>query len=57
MFVFMNGRAVDPTTGKPTTRDATQPYSPDAISRRYKRMATNLGINTHIHGPTPLLRH
>ncbi|WP_326918176.1 hypothetical protein [Actinophytocola sp.] len=53
----MNGRAVDPTTGKPTTRDATQPYSPDAISRRYKRMATNLGINTHIHGPTPLLRH
>lgn len=53
MFVFMNGRAVDPTTGKPTNRDATAPYSPDAISRRYKRMATSLGINTHIHA----LRH
>lgn len=53
MFVFMNGRAVDPATGKVTQRDATQPYSPDAISRRYKRMATSIGINTHIHA----LRH
>jgi integrase-like protein len=29
------------------------PYSPDAISSRYKKMATRLGINTHIHA----LRH
>lgn len=33
--------------------DHTKPYPPDAISRRYKRMATGLGIKTHIHS----LRH
>jgi integrase len=43
MFVFVSAR-------KP---DATVPYSPDAISRRYKKMAAKLGINTHIHA----LRH
>lgn len=30
-----------------------EPYSPDAVSNRYKKMATRLGINTHIHA----LRH
>lgn len=53
MFVFMNGRAVDLATRKTTNRDATKPYSPDAISKRYKRMAKGLGIKTHIHA----LRH
>jgi integrase len=54
MFVFMSDRKFDPETrtyGAP--RDATQPYSPDSISRRYKRMAGKLGIKTHIHA----LRH
>jgi integrase len=53
MFVFMSGRNVDLATGKPIDKDATKPYSPDAISRRYKRMAATLGITTHIHA----LRH
>jgi integrase len=54
MFVFMNDRYYDSATRKYTkAKDATQPYTPDAISRRYKRMAANLGINTHIHA----LRH
>ncbi|WP_243754289.1 tyrosine-type recombinase/integrase [Labedaea rhizosphaerae] len=43
MYVFMRARKKDPTA----------PYSPDTISSRYKRMATSLGINTHIHA----LRH
>ncbi|OXM71993.1 MULTISPECIES: tyrosine-type recombinase/integrase [Amycolatopsis] len=45
MFVFMSAR----------TADARVPYSPDAISRRYKRMAARLNppIDTHIH----TLRH
>jgi integrase len=43
MFVFMSARKVN----------ATEPYSPDAISGRYKKMAVALGINTHIHA----LRH
>ncbi|MEV5302776.1 site-specific integrase [Amycolatopsis methanolica] len=45
MFVFMSAR----------TADARVPYSPDAISRRYKRMAARLNppIDTHIHA----LRH
>lgn len=43
MFVFTTSRTPDPTT----------PYSPDAISHRYKRMATELEIDTHIHA----LRH
>ncbi|WP_035288786.1 tyrosine-type recombinase/integrase [Actinokineospora spheciospongiae] len=43
MFVFMGSRSVDPNV----------PYPPDAISRRYKRMAAALGIDTHIHA----LRH
>lgn len=54
MYVFMSDRKFDTVTrtyGRP--KDATQPYSPDAISRRYKRMAEKLGINTHIHA----LRH
>jgi site-specific recombinase XerD len=34
-------------------KDATQPYSPDSISRRHERMAGKLGIKTHIHA----LRH
>jgi integrase len=43
MFVFTNTRDVNPN----------KPYSPEVISRRYKRMAQHLGINTHIHA----LRH
>jgi integrase len=45
MFVFMSARKTDATT----------PYSPDAISRRYKKMAGRLTppIDTHIHA----LRH
>ncbi|HEX3781965.1 MAG TPA: site-specific integrase [Pseudonocardiaceae bacterium] len=43
MYVFTTTRLPDPNT----------PYSPDAISHRYKRMATDLGIKTHIHA----LRH
>jgi hypothetical protein len=41
MFVFMSARKTD----------ATPPYSPDAISRRYKKMAGRLTppIDTHIH--------
>jgi integrase len=44
-FVFMSARKTD----------ASVPYSPDAISRRYKKMAGRLDppINTHIHA----LRH
>jgi len=54
MFVFMNDRYYDSASRKyKTAKDATQPYSPDSISRRYKRMAAGLGINTHIHA----LRH
>ncbi|MPY85974.1 MAG: tyrosine-type recombinase/integrase, partial [Actinophytocola sp.] len=30
-----------------------EPYPPDAVSNRYKKMATRLGIDTHIHA----LRH
>jgi integrase len=37
----------------PQNPDPTKPYSPDAISSRYKKMAVRLGINTHIHA----LRH
>lgn len=33
--------------------DLSAPYSPDAVSSRYKKMATRLGINTRIHA----LRH
>ncbi|WP_252365328.1 site-specific integrase [Saccharomonospora piscinae] len=33
--------------------DVTTPYPPDAVSNRYKKMATRLGIDTHIHA----LRH
>jgi len=45
MFVFMGARKTD----------ATNPYPPDAISRRYKKMAARLKppIDTHIHA----LRH
>jgi integrase len=45
MFVFMSARKTDATT----------PYSPDAISRRYKKMAGRLTppTDTHIHA----LRH
>ncbi|WP_285490278.1 site-specific integrase [Amycolatopsis taiwanensis] len=45
MFVFMSARKTD----------ASVPYSPDAISRRYKKMAARLKppIDTHIHA----LRH
>jgi site-specific recombinase XerD len=43
MFVFMSARKTN----------AAEPYSPDAISRRYKNMAAKLGVNTHIHA----LRH
>ena len=35
------------------TADLTAPYSPDAMSSRYKKMAARLGIQTHIHA----LRH
>lgn len=54
MFVFMSDRKYDTATRTYSrAKDATQPYSPDSISRRYKRMAEKLGINTHIHA----LRH
>ena len=43
MYVFAGVRA----------RDYTTPYSPHAVSSRYKEMATRLGIDTHIHA----LRH
>jgi integrase len=43
MYVFTTSRLPNPNV----------PYSPDAISHRYKRMATDLGIKTHIHA----LRH
>lgn len=43
MYVFMG----------PLKSDPTRPYSPDAISSRYKKMAARLGIKTHIHA----LRH
>jgi len=33
--------------------DLTEPYPPDAVSNRYKKMATRLGIKTHLHA----LRH
>jgi integrase len=33
--------------------DLSVPYSPDAVSSRYKKMTARLGINTHIHA----LRH
>ncbi|MDI2031698.1 tyrosine-type recombinase/integrase [Saccharopolyspora sp. TS4A08] len=35
------------------TPDHTQPYSPNAMTPRYKKMATRLGIDTHLHA----LRH
>ena len=31
--------------------DQTQPYSPNAITQRYKDMADRLGIKTHLHAP------
>ncbi|MQA15864.1 MAG: tyrosine-type recombinase/integrase [Pseudonocardiaceae bacterium] len=43
MYVFRGVHRVDPT----------QPYSPHAVSSRYKDMAERLGIDTHIHA----LRH
>lgn len=43
MYVFMGVRHADPTV----------PYSPHAVSSRYKDMAERLGIDTHIHA----LRH
>jgi integrase len=36
-----------------STPDHSVPYSPNAITQRYKDMATRLGINTHLHA----LRH
>ncbi|WP_236791846.1 tyrosine recombinase XerC [Amycolatopsis sp. GM8] len=36
-----------------TRGELTKPYPPDAVSNRYKKMATRLGIKTHIHA----LRH
>ncbi len=42
-FVFTSTRGAD----------LNEPYSPDAVSSRYKKMATRLGIDTHIHA----LRH
>jgi integrase len=54
MFVFMSDRKYDTATRTYSrSKDATQPYSPDSISRRYKRMAKSLGIETHVHA----LRH
>ncbi|WP_338605159.1 tyrosine-type recombinase/integrase [Saccharopolyspora sp. SCSIO 74807] len=35
------------------TPDHSEPYSPNAITQRYKDMATRLGISTHLHS----LRH
>ncbi|GAB3903912.1 hypothetical protein GCM10029964_096600 [Kibdelosporangium lantanae] len=35
------------------TPDHSQPYSPNAVTQRYKDMATRLGIDTHLHA----LRH
>jgi integrase len=54
MFVFMNDRYYDQISQTYSrSKNATHPYSPDSISRRYKRMAASLDINTHIHA----LRH
>ncbi|WP_216206948.1 tyrosine-type recombinase/integrase [Amycolatopsis aidingensis] len=35
------------------TPDHSEPYSPNAVTQRYKDMATRLGIDTHLHA----LRH
>ena len=35
------------------TPDHCEPYSPNAVTQRYKDMATRLGIDTHLHA----LRH
>lgn len=43
LFVFSNAR----------TPDHSEPYSPNAVTQRYKDMATRLGIKTHLHA----LRH
>lgn len=43
LFVFSNAR----------TPDHSVPYSPNAVTQRYKDMATRLGIKTHLHA----LRH
>lgn len=43
MYVFHGARDIDPNT----------PYSPHAVSSRYKDMAERLGIATHLHA----LRH
>ncbi|MFJ6672719.1 tyrosine recombinase XerC [Actinosynnema sp. NPDC091369] len=43
LFVFSGTRSLD----------HRQPYSPNAVTQRYKDMATRLGIDTHLHA----LRH
>ncbi|HEX5401479.1 MAG TPA: site-specific integrase [Pseudonocardiaceae bacterium] len=43
MFVFSSGK----------TPDHSEPYSPNAVTQRYKDMATRLKIDTHLHA----LRH
>jgi integrase len=43
MFVFSGGK----------TPDHSEPYSPNAVTQRYKDMATRLKIDTHLHA----LRH
>lgn len=43
LFVFSNAR----------TPDHSEPYSPNAVTQRYKDMVTRLGIKTHLHA----LRH
>jgi integrase len=39
--------------GTATPMDHSQPYSPNAVTQRYKDMAARLGIETHLHA----LRH
>lgn len=43
MFIFTGLKSID----------HTEPYSPNAVTQRYKDMATRLGIETHLHA----LRH
>jgi integrase len=43
LFIFTGLKALD----------HTEPYSPNAVTQRYKDMATRLGIETHLHA----LRH
>jgi integrase len=38
------------------TPDHSEPYSPNAVTQRYKNMAARLRIDTYVHAPAPLQR-